>query len=73
MCEGGKVTIMRKGNISQKSLHITFLLVHDITKHPDYKSLVNPSNIRLTSLLSSLSRKKKVCGRVSVNEGMPQS
>lgn len=71
--DGDKVTIMRKGNISQKSLHITFLLFHDITKHPDYMSLVNPSNIRVTSLSSSLSLKTMLWGRFSDNEAMPQS
>lgn len=40
----------------------------DITKHPDYKSLVNPSNIRWTSPLSSLSLLTMLWGRVSDNE-----
>lgn len=45
----------------------------DITKHPDRKSLVNPSNIRWTSPLPSLSLKTIMWGRVSENEAMFQS
>lgn len=64
--------IMKKGNLSQKSLHITFLLFHVIKKHQDYKSLVNPSNIRLTSPLSGLSLKTMLWVQVGVMEIMPQ-